>query len=63
MDGVRRCGSVTVALEDGSSVAALGGGVGQWFKIAAAMLGGSGGRRTCDEGVGISVVEAKGFLL
>ncbi len=53
----------TVALEDGRNVAAFGGGTGRRFKIAAAALGGGSGRRICDNGVGISIVEAKGFLL
>jgi hypothetical protein len=56
-------GSMVVALEDGGAAAGLEGGVGQWFKIAAAALGSSGGRRTCDNGIGISIAEAEGLLL
>ncbi len=56
-------GSATVALEDGSSAAALVGGVRQRFRIMASVLGGGGGRRTCNDDIGISVVEAEGFLL
>ncbi len=52
-----------VVLEAGGSAAVLGGGIGQWLKIAAAALGGGSGRRTCIDGIGISVVEAKGILL
>jgi hypothetical protein len=56
--------NATVTLEDGSNAVALGAGVGQRFKIAAGALGGSGcGRRICDDGVGISIVKAEGFLL
>ncbi len=51
-----------VVLEDGSSAAALGGGIGWRLKIAAAALGGSSGRGTCNDGVGVSVVKAKGLL-
>jgi hypothetical protein len=51
-----------VALEDGDGVAAFGGGVGRRLKIAA-VLGSGRGRRACDDGIGISVVEAKGLLL
>jgi hypothetical protein len=56
-------GGTTGALEDGGDAAALGGGVGRWFKIVVVALGGSGRRRTCNDGVGVSVVKAKGFLL
>ncbi len=56
-------GSGVVALEDCGSAAVLGGGVGWKFKVAAAALGGSGSRRTCNNGVGVSIVEAKGLLL
>ncbi len=55
-------GGAAVVLEDGSSAAALGGGIGWWLKIAAEALGGSGGRGTCNNGVGVSVVKAKGLL-
>ncbi len=50
-----------VALEDGNSVAAFGGGVGRRLKIAA-VLGSGGGGRTCDNGIGVSIVEVKGLL-
>ncbi len=49
-----------VAMEDCGGGAALGGGIGQWFKIAVAALGSGGGRRTCDDGVGVSAVKVKG---
>ncbi len=56
-----------VVLEDGGSAAALGSGIGRQLKIAAAALGSRGGRRTCDDGVGIDVgidiVKAKSLLL
>jgi hypothetical protein len=55
-------GGAAVVLEDGSSMAALGGGIGWRLKIAAAALGGSGGRGTCNDGVGVSIVKAKGLL-
>jgi hypothetical protein len=45
----------------GGHAVALGGGVGRQFKIAA--LGSGGGRRTCINDIGVSVVKAKGFLL
>jgi hypothetical protein len=42
--------------------AALGVGIGRqhWAAVedAAAALGGTGGRRTCNDGIGVSVVEA-----
>ncbi len=57
-------GRAAMALEDGGSAAALGGGIGWHLKIALAVLGGrDGGRRTCNNGNGISIVEAKGLLL
>jgi hypothetical protein len=56
-------GGTAVVLEDGGAAAGLGGGVGRHFKIAAAALGSGGRRRTCDNCVGVSVVEAKGILL
>jgi hypothetical protein len=56
-------GSAMMALEDGGGVAALRGGIGWWLKIAAAALGGGGIRRTCNDGVGIGIVKAKGLLL
>jgi hypothetical protein len=52
-----------VALEDGGGVVVLGSGIGQRLKIAAAVFSGGSGRRTCDDGIGISIVEAKGLLL
>jgi hypothetical protein len=50
-----------VALEDCGGTAVLGGDAGWWFKIAVTVLGGSGSRRTCDNGVGTSIVEAEGL--
>jgi hypothetical protein len=56
-----------MVLEDGGSAAALGGGVGCRFKIAAVALGSGNDRRTCNNGlgidVGINIVKAKGLLL
>ncbi len=56
-----------MALEDGGSVVGLGGGVGCWLKIAVVALGGRGGRRTCDNGVGVDlgvdIIKAVGLLL
>ncbi len=54
-------GGVAVALEGGGGVAALGGGFGRWLKIAAAALGSGCGRRTCNDGIGITVIKAKGY--
>jgi hypothetical protein len=63
MEMVMEDGSGTaVALEDGSHVAALGGCVGRRLKIVAA-LGGNDSRRTCDNGIGVSIVKAKGLQL
>ncbi len=56
-------GSAAVALEDCGSAVVLGGGIGQRFKIALVALGGGSDRRTCDNGIGISVVEAKSLLV
>ncbi len=56
-------GSAAVVLEVGGDAAALEGGIGQHFKIAAVALGGGGGRRTGNDGVSISIVKAKGLLL
>jgi hypothetical protein len=56
-------GGATVALEDGGNAAALGGGIGQRFKIVAAALGGGGRRRSCNNGVCVSNIKAEGFLL
>ncbi len=53
-------GGATVALKDGGSAVALGSGVGRQFKIAAAALGSGGSRRTCNDGIGISIAEAEG---
>ncbi len=57
-------GGATVSLENGDSLVSLGGDIGRQLKIAAAALGGSGsgGRRTCNNGIDVSVVEAKGLL-
>ncbi len=56
-----------MALEDGSGMVALGGGVGCQLKIAVGALGSRGSRRTCNDGinidVGINVVKAMGLLL
>jgi hypothetical protein len=53
-----------MALEDGGGGGmALGAGIGWQLMIAVAALGGGSGRRTCDYGVGVSIVEAKGLLL
>jgi hypothetical protein len=52
-----------VALEDGGGMVVLGSGVEQRLKIAAAVFCSGGGRRTCDDGIGISIVEAEGLLL
>ncbi len=54
-------GGAAVALEDGGGVAALEGGFGWRSKIAAAALG-RGGRRTFNNGIGISVAKAWGLL-
>ncbi len=56
-------GSMAVSLKDGGGMAALGGGVGKLLRIAAVALGNGGGRRTCDYGISISIVKAKGLLL
>ncbi len=56
-------GGGAMALEDSRGVAALRGGVGRWLKVAVAALGGSGNRRTCNDGVSISVIKAEGLLL
>jgi hypothetical protein len=56
-------GGKALALEDGGTAAGLGGGIGRRFKIAAAALGSGGGRRTCNNGVGISVIKAGGLFL
>jgi hypothetical protein len=54
---------MVVALEAGGGAAVLGGGFGQRLKIAAAALGSGGGRRTCNDGINVSIVKAKGILL
>ncbi len=56
-------GAVVALKDHGGGAAALGGVVGRWFEIAAVALGGSGGRRTCDDGIGISVIKAEGLVL
>ena len=50
-----------MVLEDGGSTAALGGGFRGWLEIAVAALGSSCGRRTCNDGIGISVVKVEGY--
>ncbi len=52
---------MAVALEDGGGAPVLGGGFGLQLKIAVVALGGGCGRRTCNDGIGISVVEAEGY--
>jgi hypothetical protein len=42
---------MALALENGGCAAMLGGGVGEWLKIAVAELGSSSGRRTCNNGI------------
>jgi hypothetical protein len=54
--------ATAVVLEDGSGVTALRGGIGRQLKIAAVALDGGGGRRTCNDGIGISAVKAEGLL-
>jgi hypothetical protein len=61
--GLEDGSSAAVALEDGGSSVALGGGIGWWSKIVAAVLGGGGSKRTCTNGIGISITEAGGELL
>jgi hypothetical protein len=53
--------AVAVALEDGGGTVALGGGFGRRLKIAAAGLGGGCSRGTCNNGISISIIEAKGY--
>ncbi len=53
--------SAAVGLEDCGGAALLGGGIGRWFKIAAAALGSGGSRRTCNNGLGVKVIKAEGF--
>ncbi len=48
-------------MEDDGGTAALEGGFGWRLKIAAAALGGGCGRRICDDGIGISIIEAEGY--
>jgi hypothetical protein len=55
-------GNAAVALEDGSSTAALGGGIGWQLKIAVVTLSSGGGRRPCNDSFGIIVVEAESLL-
>jgi hypothetical protein len=54
-------GSMAVMVEDVSGLAALGGGIGRWLKIAVAALGSNGSRRTCNDGIGISVIKARAY--
>ncbi len=54
-------GSMVMALEDGGGAAALGGGFWWRLKIVAAALGGGCSRRTCNNGIGIRAVKAKGY--
>jgi hypothetical protein len=54
-------GNAAVVLEDGGGAAALGGGFGWWLKIAVAVMGGGCGRRTCNNGISISIIEAEGY--
>jgi hypothetical protein len=62
MDGtLKEAAAATVALEDDGGAAASGGGFGRRLKIAAAALGGGCGRRTCNDGIGISIIKAKGY--
>jgi hypothetical protein len=53
--------AVAVALEDGGGALAFGGGFGLRLKIAVAVLGSGCGRRTCNDGIGISVIKAEGY--
>ena len=55
-------GSTILELEDGGDAAALAG-IGHWFIVAVVALGSSGGRRTCNDGIGISIIEVERFLL
>jgi hypothetical protein len=52
-----------MALKNGGSLVALGGGVGRRMKIIVAALGSSGGRRTCHNGIGVIIIEAEGLQL
>jgi hypothetical protein len=57
-----------MVLEDGGgAVVTLGGDVVRWrwaaVQDAVVALGGGGGRRTCNDGVGIGVVETYGLLV
>ncbi len=54
-------GGEAAALEDDGGMVALGGGFGWQLKIAVVVLGGGCGRRTCDDGIGISIVKAEGY--
>jgi hypothetical protein len=55
--------SAAVALEDGGGAVALGGVLERQLKIAAVALGRGGSRRTCDDGIGVNAVKAKGLPL
>jgi hypothetical protein len=56
-------GGTVVVLDDGGGVVALGGGVWRWLKIAVAAMGSGSSRRTCNNGISVRVVKAKGLLL
>jgi hypothetical protein len=55
--------AMKVALEDGGGAVALEDGVGRQLKIAVAAVGGGGEGRICNDGISVSIVEAKGLLL
>jgi hypothetical protein len=62
MDRALEDGSSTaMALEDGGGAAASRGGIGRQLKIAVATFGSGCCRRTCNNGIGISVIKAEGF--
>jgi hypothetical protein len=63
MAGLEDGGSTAVEFDDGGGMAALRGGEGGRLKIAAVPLGSGSGRKTCIDGIGVRVVEAKGLLL
>ncbi len=54
-------GGAALALEDDGGTAALEGGFGRRLKIAVVVLGGGCGRRTCNDGISISIIEAEGY--
>jgi hypothetical protein len=53
--------AVEVALEDGGGAPALGGGFGLRLKIAVAALGSGCCRRTCNDGISISIVKTEDY--